>query len=56
MIKEKKERFVKYDGKTLYLRVNGQERVLGSLLTRYGGLSRYEKLKAVEGKGEWVKI
>lgn len=55
-MKQKKERFVKYADETLYLRVDGVVRNLGPLLTRQGGLSRYAKLKAVEAKGEWVKV
>jgi len=50
------KRFVKYDGDCLWIRVDEIERNLGPIETRKGGLTQEEKLKAVKGKGEWVKI
>jgi len=50
------ERFVKYDGTLLWLRVNDNVRNLGLITTRFGGLTREQKLKAVAGQGEWIKL
>lgn len=52
----KAERFVKYDGTSLWLRVDNKARDLGLIGTRLGGLTREQKLKAVAGQGEWVRI
>ena len=50
------ERFVKYNGTSLLLKVNGNIRNLGLISTRLGGLTHEQKLKAVAGQGEWVRI
>lgn len=47
---------VKWDGKYLYLRVNGTERKLGKINTRKGALTRAQKLKAVAHTNEWVEL
>jgi len=49
-------RYLKYDGKHLHLKVNGQVRELGLITTLKGGLTRVQKLKAVAHTGEWVEI
>ena len=53
---EDKERYVKFDGEHLYLKVNNEIRKLGTILTRKGGLTREQKLKAVANTGEWIKL
>ena len=50
------KRFVKYADGCLWIRVDEIERNLGPIETRQGGLTQEEKLKAVKGKGEGVKI
>jgi len=50
------EQFVKYDGNSLWIRVDSRVRELGLITTRLGGLTHEQKLKAVAGQGEWVKI
>lgn len=50
------KRLAKYDGTILWLRVNGEDHNLGPIETRQGGLTREQKLRAVAGRGEWVKI
>lgn len=50
------KRYLKYDDKHLYLKVNGQERKLGLITTHKGKLTRAQKLKAVARVGEWVEI
>jgi len=49
-------RYLKYDGKHLYLRINRQVRKLGLITTLKGGLTRVQKLKAVAHTGEWVEL
>ena len=50
------ERFIKYDGTSLWLKINGNTRDLGFINTRLGNLTHEQKLKAVAGQGEWVRI
>ena len=60
MPKEKnRERFAKYENAVLYIKVEDGETTiteLGPIETRRGGLTRRQKLKAVAGQGEWVKL
>ena len=50
------ERFVKYDGISLWLKVDGNIRDLGLISTRLGGLTHEQKLRAVGSMGKWVRI
>lgn len=50
------KRYLKYDGKFLYLKVNGQVHKLGLITTLKGRLTREQKLKAVARTGEWVEL
>jgi len=49
-------RYLKYDGKFLYLKVNGQVRNLGLVTTLKGKLTRAQKLKAVAHTGQWIEL
>jgi len=50
------KKHVKFDGKHLYLKIDGQVRLLGSITTRKGALTREQKLRAVARAGEWVEL
>jgi len=49
-------RYLKYDNKHLYLKVNEQVRNLGLITTLKGKLTRAQKLKAVAHTGQWIEI
>jgi len=50
------KKYVKFDSKYLYLKVDGQVRLLGPITTRKGALTREQKLRAVARAGEWVEL
>lgn len=48
---------IKWDGIILYLKTpDGKVTLLGSITTRKGGLTRAQKLKAVEHTDNWIEI
>ena len=52
----RKERFVRFLDFHLWLKTDGEEQDLGPIEAKKGGLTRAQKIKAVAGKGEWIKI
>lgn len=49
-------RQIKYENHLLYLKIGEQTIVLGKINTKQGKLTKSQKLKAVEFKGQWVTI
>jgi hypothetical protein len=55
IMKSKKQ--ILYDGLHLFLKTNGEiPQKLGTVNTRNGNITRVDKLKAVQFKGEWVEL
>ena len=50
------KRYLKWDGKYLYLKVEGQVSKLGLITTLKGRITRVQKLRAVAHTNEWVEI
>jgi hypothetical protein len=50
------KRYLKYNDKYLYLKIDKQVLKLGSITTLKGKLTRAQKLRAVARTGEWVEI
>lgn len=45
-----------YDGERLFLKRDGQVQELGTINTRAGNITRIDKLKAVQMKGQWIDV
>jgi hypothetical protein len=47
---------VRFDGFFLYIKENGTIKTLGKINTRNGGLTKEQKLRAVQFSNEWVEV
>ena len=56
MVADDSKKYVRFDGRHLYLKIDGRVRLLGTINTRKGALTREQKLKAVARAGEWVEL
>lgn len=52
----KPKKLVMYDGERLFLKRDGQVQELGTINTRAGNITRIDKLKAVQMKGQWIDV